>query len=74
MKGGEIMGKEKTYNRYFLLSMIVSSVMGSVMQWLQESTDPDSEGGKKITATEILDGLPIILDGARQAIEAKIIT
>ena len=67
------MGKEKTYNRYFLLSMIVSSVMGSVMQWLQESTDPDSDGGKKITATEILDGLPIILDGARQAIEAKII-
>ena len=64
---------EKTYNRYFILSIILSSVMGSVMQWLTESTDPDSEGGKKITVSEILDGIPIILDGARQAIEAKII-
>ena len=64
---------EKTYNRYFILSIILSSVMGSVMQWLTESTDPDSEGGRKITVSEILDGIPIILDGARQAIEAKII-
>ena len=64
---------EKTYNRYFILSIILSSVMGPVMQWISESTDPDSEGGKKITVSEIIDGLPIILDGARQAIEAKII-
>lgn len=64
---------EKTYNRYFILSIILSSVMGSVMQWLSESTDPESEGGRKITVSEILDGIPIILDGARQAIEAKII-
>ena len=64
---------EKTYNRYFILSIIVSSVMGSVMQWITESTDPDSEGGRKITVSEILDGVPIILEGARQAIEAKII-
>ena len=64
---------EKTYNRYFILSIILSSVMGSVMQWLTESTDPDSEEGRKITISEILDGIPIILDGARQAIEAKII-
>jgi len=64
---------EKTYNRYFILSIILSSVMGSVMQWLTESTDPYSEGGKKITVSEILDGIPIILGAARQAIEAKII-
>ena len=64
---------EKTFNRYYLLSIIVSSVLGSVMQWLTESTDPDSEGGKKITVSEILDGLPIILEGARQAVQAKII-
>lgn len=64
---------EKTYNRYFILSIIVSAAIGSVMQWLQESTDPESEGGRKITVSEILDGLPIILDGIRQAIEAKII-
>ena len=47
--------------------------MGAVMNWLSEVTDPDSEEGRKITVSEILDGLPIILDGARQAIEAKII-
>ena len=63
----------KTFNRYYVLSIIISSVMGSVMQWIQESTHPDSEGGKKITASEILDALPIILEGARQAIEAKIL-
>ena len=63
---------ERTFNKYYLMSMIISATLGAVTQWLEEVRDPDSEGGKKITTSEVLDGVPIITDGIRQAIEAKI--